>query len=92
MTFEEQQKQIQNNVDNKVKRYNKTELSIQHRWAVNCAVQMAVADKSVKSPQKKDYTDLILEWRDWFIEMDREWMAANTQEEIIPITEGGLDV
>ena len=92
MTFEEQQKQIQNNVDNKEKRYNKTELSIQHRWAVNNAVQLAVANKSVKSPEKKDYTDLIIEWRDWFIEMDREWMAANTQEEIIPITEGGLDV
>ena len=92
MNQDEIQKNIEKNVANKEKRYNKTELSIQHRWAVNNAVQLAVANKSVKSPEKKDYTDLIIEWRDWFIEMDREWMAANTQEEIIPITEGGLDV
>ena len=91
MTFEEQQKQIQNNVDNKVKRYNKTELSIAVRWATNNAVQMAITklppSKKAALDTNEDYQTEIIKWRNWFIEMDREWMMANMDETIIPITD-----
>jgi hypothetical protein len=91
MTQDEIQKQIQDNVDKKEKRYNKTELSIAHRWAVNNAVPLAIAkfppSKKAGLETNEDYQQEILKWRDWFIDMDREWMMENMSEEIIPIAD-----
>lgn len=91
-TPEEIQKQIQENVDKKVKRWNKTELSIAGRWACNLAVQMAITklppSKKAALDTDEDYQTEIRKWRDWFIEMDREWMMSNFEpEDIISITD-----
>ena len=96
MNQDDIQKNIEKNVANKEKRYNKTELSIAVRWSTNCAIQMLTEE------QKKDWKieDLfykIGQLRDKFIEMDREWMMDNMSEEIIlqmKVTRnnfGGLD-
>ena len=86
MNQDEIQKNIEKNVANKEKRYNKTELSIAVRWSTNCAIQMLTEE------QKKDWKieDLfykIGQLRDKFIEMDRAYMLDNMDETIIPITD-----
>jgi hypothetical protein len=82
MNQEEIQKNIEKNVANKEKRFNKTELSIQHRWAVNNAVSVLELWSDDLGNIEK-YKEKIKEWRDWFIETDKEWMdSMMPQEEI----------
>jgi hypothetical protein len=64
--FEEKQKSIKDAI-------NAKEKSIAYFNSVNSSIQMALANKSLTDSGEKKFTDLLVEWRDWFYEKWEEW-------------------
>ncbi len=73
--FEEKQRNIK-------KQISQTQKNIAFFNATNNAIQMALADKSVSGGEKKNYTELIREWREFFINEWTEWYLETNELDI----------
>ena len=74
----DQQQKIEQRVQEKRKRENKTDISIGFRWAVNCAI----ASMPEKDKSKDDWLDIVKSRTQKIQEWDTEYMLDNMPKEI----------
>lgn len=80
MTYEENQKLIQQNVEDKKKREEHTQKSILVSWAINNAVNCLGTIKRATTDEVKQYEGSLEKWANYFISLYKKMMKEQGED------------